>query len=188
MAMNIKPFDKFFEDSDEIRLMKDLEDLGANERTWSEDEIQDVLADIDYDEYFDCSIGDENAVEYSFNERRLEIQASYVGGITSEFDDGSLWNEIKSDLLELPLNKEVADEDERVNYYTLDEIETAFNSVNWDRVADRMVEDIQYDEIDFDYETSDRGEGTLTFYATPTLKDKPDVDQRDIISEIMDNL
>ena len=74
--MNIKPFDKFFEDSDEMRLMKDLEDLGAKERTWSEDEIQDVLDDINYDDYFECSIADENEVEYSFNERRLEIQAS----------------------------------------------------------------------------------------------------------------
>ena len=185
--MNIKPFDKFFEDSDEMRLMKDLEDLGAKERTWSEDEIQDVLDDINYDDYFECSIADENEVEYSFNERRLEIQASYVGGFSAEFDTGSMWDEIKSALLDLPVSKP-DEEDERVNYYTLGEIESAFDNVNWDKIVDSLTEEIAYDEIEWDYDTTDRGEGLLNFYATPSLPSKPEVDDKDIRTQIMDNL
>lgn len=187
--MNIKPFDKFFEDSDEMRLMKDLEDLGAKERTWSEDEIQDVLNDINYDNYFDCSIADEREVEYSFNERRLEIQASYTGGFAAEFDTGSMWDEIQTDLNGLPVSKpESDDEDDRVNYYTMDQIESAFENVNWDKIADSLTEEISYEEIEWDYETTDRGGGTLDFYATPSLTSKPDIYTKDIVSEIMDNL
>ena len=162
--MNIKPFDKFFEDSDEMRLMKDLEDLGAKERTWSEDEIQDVLDDIDYDDYFECRV-DEADVEYSFNERRQEIQASYIG-----------------------VSKSGDEEDERVNYYTLDEIEAAFDNVNWDRLAEKLTDDISYDEIEWDYDTTDRGGGLLDFSATPSLTSKPEIDDKDIRTEIMDNL
>ena len=185
--MNIKPFDKFFEDSDEMRLMKDLEDLGAKERTWSEDEIQDVLDDIDYDDYFECRV-DEADVEYSFNERRQEIQASYIGGFNPEFDTSSMWDEIQSELNGLPVSKSGDEEDERVNYYTMDEIESAFDNVNWDRLAEKLTEDISYDEIEWDYDTTDRGGGLLDFSATPSLTSKPDVYSNDIRTEIMDNL
>ena len=41
--MNIKPFDQFFEASDEFRLMKDLEDLGAKERTWTKEQIRTFI-------------------------------------------------------------------------------------------------------------------------------------------------
>lgn len=186
--MNIKPFDKFFEDSDEMRLMKDLEDLGAKERTWSEDEIQDVLDDINYDDYFECSIADENDVEYSFNERRLEIQAAYIGGFSAEFDTSSMWDEIQSELNDRPISKPGEEEDERVNYYTMGEIESAFDNVNWDRLAEKLTEDISYDEIEWDYDTSDGGGGTLNFYATPSLPSKPEIYNMDIRTEIMDNL
>ena len=185
--MNIKPFDKFFEDSDEMRLMKDLEDLGAKERTWSEDEIQDVLDDIDYDDYFECRV-DEADVEYSFNERRQEIQASYIGGFNPEFDTSSIWDEIKSALLELPVSKPDEEEVETVNYYTMDEIESAFDNVNWDRLAEKLTDDISYDEIEWDYDTTDRGGGLLDFSATPSLTSKPEIDDNDIRTEIMDNL
>lgn len=185
--MNIKPFDKFFEDFDEMRLMKDLEDLGAKERTWSEDEIQNVLDDINYDDYFECSV-DEADVEYSFNERRQEIQASYIGGFNPEFDTSSMWYEIQSELNGLPVSKPGDEEDERVNYYTMDEIERAFDNVNWDRLAEKLTEDISYDEIEWDYDTTDRGGGLLDFSATPSLTSKPDVYSNDIRTEIMDNL
>lgn len=186
--MNIKDFDKFFEDSDEKRLMKDLEDLGAKERTWSEVEIQDVLSDINYDDYFECSIADEVDVEYSFNERHLEIQAAYIGGFSAEFDTVSMWDEIQSELNDRPISKPDEEEVETVNYYTMGEIESAFDQVYWDRLAGKLTEDISYDEIEWDYDTTDRGGGTLDFYATPSLTSKPEINDQDIVSEIMNNL
>jgi hypothetical protein len=185
--MNIKPFNKFFEDSDEMRLMKDLEDLGAKERTWSEEEIRDVLDGINYDDYFECSV-DESEVEYSFNERRQEIQASYVGGFNPYFDTDSMWDEIKSDLYDLPVSKPGDEEDEEMDYYTIDQIEAAFDNVNWDRVGDLLTEEISYDEIEWDFDTNDQGGGVLEFSATPSLTSKPEIDDKDIREEIMGNL
>ena len=66
--MNIKPFNQFFLESDEFRLLKDLEDLGANERTWTRDEIQDALSDLDWAGNFEVVLVDPNNFEYSFSE------------------------------------------------------------------------------------------------------------------------
>ena len=111
-----------------------------------------------------------------------------MGGFSAEFDTGSMWDEIQSELNGLPISKPGDEEDERVNYYTMGEIESAFDNVNWDRLAEKLTEDISYDEIEWDYDTSDGGGGTLNFYATPSLPSKPEIYNMDIRTEIMDNL
>ena len=44
---SIKPFRQFLEASDEFNLMKDLEDIGAKERTWTKEQVHSALEDVD---------------------------------------------------------------------------------------------------------------------------------------------
>lgn len=185
--MNIKPFNQFFLESDESRLLKDLEDIGAKERTWTIDEIQDELSDLDWAGNFEVTLVDPNNFEYSFDERRQQVQVSFMGGITGEFDTSFLWDELVEGLNKMPMNKDV-DEDETL--YTLDEIESAFDNVSWNKMSQDFIDSSNaYDSVEIEINGSDEGGGTLSIEAEASLdSDSIEIVEKDIVDAVIGNL
>jgi hypothetical protein len=185
--MNIKPFNQFFLESDESRLLKDLEDLGASERTWTIDEIQDALNDLDWVGNYEVVLVDPNNFEYSFNERRQEVQASFMGGITGEFDTSFLWDELAESLNKMPMNK---DFDENETLYTLGEIESAFDNVAWNKMSQDFIENSDaYDSVEIDMTGRDEGYGTLTVDAEATFdSNNVEIDLKELVDAVLSNL
>ena len=185
--MNIKPFNQFFLESDESRLLKDLEDLGASERTWTRDEIQDALSDLDWAGNFEVDLVDPNNFEYSFSERRQEVQASFMGGISGEFDASYLWDELVKGLNDIPINKDV---EENEDLYTLDQIESAFDNVAWNKMSQDFIDNSDaYDSVEIEMTGRDEGYGTLTFEAEATFdSNNVEIDEKDLVNAVLDNL
>ena len=185
--MNIKPFDEFFEASDEFRLMKDLEDLGAKERTWTKEQVMNALNDVDWVNNFSGNVINPDSFEYSFDERRVEVGAQFMGSYQGEFDLGDIWKEITGLLLDMKIDKD-ADEDESL--YTLDEIESAFDNTDFERLAEKFIEDSDfYNQVDIDIEGRDQGDGLLSISASASFDDENiEIDEEAIVDEIIGNL
>lgn len=185
--MNIKPFNQFFLESDESRLLKDLEDLGAKERTWTLGEIKDALSDLDWAGNCEVVLVDPNNFEYSFSERRQEVQASFMGGISGEFDTSYLWDELVKGLNDIPINKDV-DEDE--DLYTLDQIESAFDNVSWNKMVQDFIDNSNpYDSIEIEMKGTDEGNGNLYVEAEASFDpDNVEIDEDELINAVLDNL
>ncbi len=184
--MNIKRFSQF-EASDEFKLMKDLENIGAKERTWTEEQIHSALEDGEWARNFDVEIVNPNEFEYSFNDRQVRVDASFTGGFTGEFDIKEIWGNVLDSLWEMKIDQDV-DEDEPL--YTLDDINSAFDSLNYDRLAEKFIEDSDpYNSVEIDIEGRDLGEGTLDISASASFDaNNVEIDEDSIISEIIDNL
>lgn len=185
--MNIKPFDQFFEASDEFRLMKDLEDLGAKERTWTKEQIRSALEDVNWAGSFSGDLVDPNNFEYTFNERRVEVVAQFMGGYQGEFDLSEAWGVIQDSLLKMKMDKD-ADEDEK--FYTMDEIEVAFDNTDFDGLGSKFIENSNfYESVEIDIEGRDRGNGELSISASATFDDDNiEIDPDEIMDEILGNL
>jgi len=185
--MNIKPFDEFFEASDEFRLMKDLEDLGAKERTWTKEQVKNALNDVDWVNNFSGNVINPDSFEYSFYERRVEVGAQFMGSYQGEFDLGDIWKEITGLLLDMKIDKD-ADEDESL--YTLDEIESAFDNTDFERLAEKFIEDSDfYNQVEIDIEGRDQGDGLLSISASASFDDENiEIDEEAIVDEIIGNL
>jgi hypothetical protein len=184
--MNIKRFSQF-EASDEFKLMKDLENIGAKERTWTEEQIHSALEDGEWARNFDVEIVNPNEFEYSFNDRQVRVDASFTGGFSGEFDIKEIWANVLDSLWEMKIDQDV-DEDEPL--YTLDDINSAFDSLNYDRLAEKFIEDSDpYNSVEIDIEGRDLGEGTLDISASASFDaNNVEIDEDSIISEIIDNL
>jgi hypothetical protein len=185
--MNIKPFAQFFQESDEFRLLKDLEDIGVKERTWTRDEIEDALRDLNWAENFEVTIVNEDSFDYDFNERRLEVTAQFTGGFMGEFDLKALWGELSEGLNNTPLNKNV-NEDE--DLYSLDQIEAAFDNVDWDGMGSEFIENSEpYNSVEIDISGKDQGDGLLSIEAEATFdSDNVEIFEADLINAVLDNL
>jgi hypothetical protein len=186
--MNIKRFSQF-EASDEFKLMKDLENIGAKERTWTEEQIHSALEDGEWARNFVVEIVNPNEFEYSFfNDRQqVRVDASFAGGFAGDFDIKEIWANVLDSLMEMKTDEDV-DEDEPL--YTLDDINSAFDSLNYDRLAEKFIEDSDpYNSVEIDIEGRDLGEGTLDISASASFDaNKVEIDEDSIISEIIDNL
>jgi hypothetical protein len=185
--MNIKPFDEFFEASDEFRLMKDLEDLGAKERTWTKEQVMNALNDVDWAGSFSGELVDPDNFEYTFDERRVEVVAQFMGGYVGEFDVREIWGVVQDSLLKMVMDKDV-DEDEK--FYTMDEIEKAFDYTDYERLATKFIEDSNfYDSVEIDIEGRDQGDGLLSISASASFDDENiEIDEEAIVDEIIGNL
>lgn len=185
--MNIKPFNQFFLESDESRLLKDLEDIGASERTWTIDEIQDALTDLDWAGNYEVVLLDPNNFEYSFDNRRQEVHASFMGGISGEFDTSFLWDELTEALNKMPLNK---DFDENEALYKLDEIESAYDKVSWNKMSQDFIENSDaYDSIEIEITGNNEGYGTLSIEAEATIdSDNIEIDLNELVDAVLSNL
>jgi hypothetical protein len=185
--MNIKPFDEFFEASDEFRLMKDLEDLGAKERTWTKEQIRSALEDVNWAGSFSGELVDPDNFEYTFDERRVEVVAQFMGGYQGEFDLSEAWGVVQDSLLKMKMDKD-ADEDEK--FYTMDEIEVAFDNTDFDGLGSKFIENSNfYESVEIDIEGRDRGNGELSISASATFDDDNiEIDEDEIMDEILGNL
>jgi hypothetical protein len=185
--MNIKPFDQFFEASDEFRLMKDLEDLGAKERTWTKEQIRSALEDVNWAGSFSGELVDPDNFEYTYDERRVEVVAQFMGGYQGEFDLREAWGVIQDSLLKMKMDKD-ADEDEK--FYTMDEIEVAFDNTDFDGLGSKFIENSNfYESVEIDIEGRDRGNGELSISASATFDDDNiEIDEDEIMDEILGNL
>jgi hypothetical protein len=185
--MNIKPFDQFFEASDEFRLMKDLEDLGAKERTWTKEQIRSALEDVNWAGSFSGDLVDPNNFEYTFDERRVEVVAQFMGGYQGEFDLSEAWGVVQDSLLKMKMDKD-ADEEEK--FYTMDEIQVAFDNTDFDGLGSKFIENSNfYESVEIDIEGRDRGNGELSISASATFDDDNiEIDPDEIIDEILGNL
>jgi hypothetical protein len=81
-----------------------------------------------------------------------------------------------------------ADEDEK--FYTMDEIEKAFDYTDYERLATKFIDGSNfYDSVEIDIEGRDRGNGELSISASATFDDDNiEIDPDEIIDEILGNL
>lgn len=186
---SIKPFRQFLEASDEFNLMKDLEDIGAKERTWTKEQVYSALEDVDWSFHFDGRIIDDDSFEYSFDERRLEVTASFMGAYVGEFDTNALWKELQSNLYDMKIDKD-AELDEDEDFYTMDKISDAFYSVDYEQIADQFIADSDYyEEVEIDIEGRDRGGGVLDVAASATFDvSNIVIDGGYLVDQVIDNL
>jgi hypothetical protein len=167
--------------------MKDLEDLGAKERTWTKEQIRSALEDVNWAGSFSGDLVDPNNFEYTFDERRVEVVAQFMGGYQGEFDLSEAWGVVQDSLLKMKMDKD-ADEDEK--FYTMDEIEVAFDNTDFDGLGSKFIENSNfYESVEIDIEGRDRGNGELSISASATFDDDNiEIDPDEIMDEILGNL
>jgi len=194
----IKKFEEYFthqvnkiHEEDEDQLLRDLENIGMKERTYTEEMIKDVLNDVDFAEFIELETGN----DFSFQEdpgrssfSSTVIKTYFEGGVSAEFDTGSLWQSVESGLGDIDYDDYDDDDDE--TRYDKDEIEAAFDSVNW-RSHQDPVEDQAMDDIEVEVEPEDIGDGEVEIEASATIDSgyaTDYVDQESIVDDIISNL
>jgi hypothetical protein len=190
---HIKKFHEFYHaassemneetDSD---LLRDLEDIGMNEKTYTKEMLKDAMDGVDFAEYLTLEAGDDFNfdLDQSFGSNAT-VKAFFQGGISGTWDTSSLWSEIESEVSSLNI-RDYEDDDDR---YTLEELESAFDSVNWEREAG-TAEDNAFDDVEVEVSTSTQdNEVEIEAEASVNNDYVTDyIDQDDIIKDILDNL
>lgn len=189
----IKKFDEFFRSSisekDEDRdLLRDLENIGMKDKTYTKEMFRDAMNNVNFDAYIGAEINGDD-FEMSFDKTGSdsgEVEAYYTGGITTDVDTSSLWADISAEVANIDYDD--YDEDEDEDRYTLDDLEAAFDSVNWEGVGDGAAEDA-YDDIEIDIDGRDQGGGRYDVEAEASIdSDVLEVRDEDLIDAILDNL
>ena len=87
----------------------------------------------------------------------------------------------------MPLNKDV-DEDETL--YTLDEIESAFDNVSWNKMSQDFIDNSDaYSSVEIEMNGKDEGDGTLYIDAEASFdSDNVEIDEKDLVNAVLDNL
>jgi hypothetical protein len=192
---HIKKFHDFFsaaspemnEENDDNDLLRDLERVGMKEQTYTREMFQDAMDNVNFYEFYDAY--PEQNFDFQIDGSTgdsADVQATYAGGISGEWDTANLWKAIESEVA----NINVDDYDDDEDRYELGDLEGAFDSFGWDRNASGNTDDM-YDEIDIDMEGQETGTGQYAVRAEADLSsiDVSDyVDQDDIIRDILDNL
>jgi hypothetical protein len=192
---HIKKFHDFFsaaspemnEENDDNDLLRDLERVGMKEQTYTREMFQDAMDNVNFYEFYDAY--PEQNFDFQIDGSTgdsADVQATYAGGISGEWDTANLWKAIESEVA----NINVDDYDDDEDRYELGDLEGAFDSFGWDRNASDNTDDM-YDEIDIDMDGQETGTGQYAVRAEADLSsiDVSDyVDQDDIIRDILDNL
>jgi len=167
-------------------LLRDLEDVGMYDKTYTKEMLKDAMDDVDFAEHLTLETNDE--FEFSMDQTQSDatIKAYFVGGISGTWDTSSLWDEIGSRISDINLRDYEEDEEER---YEMDEVERAFDSVNWDRQVSSAV-DNAIDDVKVELDTSTRdNEVEIEAEASIDSRYTSDyIDQNDIIKDILGNL
>ena len=110
-----------------------------------------------------------------------------MGGISGEFDASYLWDELVKGLNDIPINKDVEENEE---LYTLDQIESAFDNVAWNKMSQDFIDNSDaYDSVEIEMTGRDEGYGTLTFEAEATFdSNNVEIDEKDLVNAVLDNL
>jgi len=167
-------------------LLRDLEDVGMYDKTYTKEMLKDAMDDVDFAEHLTLETNDE--FEFSMDQAQSDatIKAYFVGGISGTWDTSSLWDEIGSRISDINLRDYEEDGEER---YEMDEVERAFDSVNWARQAS-SAEDNAIDDVEVELDTSTRdNEVEIEAEASIDSRYTSDyIDQNDIIKDILGNL
>ena len=190
---HIKKFHGFSQSADrgiheekDSDLLRDLENIGMKEKTYTKEMFQDAMEGVNFwthlelepNEDFDFDMGQSSPTT-------AIITAYFQGGVSGTWDTASLWNEIVGEVQGLDTNG-YDDDDDR---YTLDELESAFDSVSWNFFA-RDVEDQAIEDVDVEIGTSTR-DNEVEIEAEANIDNgytKDYIDEDDIIRDILDNL
>lgn len=192
---HIKKFHDFFsaadsnmnEENDDKDLLRDLERVGMKEQTYTREMFQDAMDNVNFYEFFDAY--PEQSFDFNIDGTTgdsADVNATYAGGISGEWDESGLWNAIASEVSSLDPDDYDDDEDR----YEIGDLEKAFDSFSWNRNASDNTDDM-YDEIDIDMDGQETGDGQYAVRAEADLSDvdlSDHVDQDDIIRDILDSL
>ena len=167
-------------------LLRDLEDVGMYDKTYTKEMLKDAMDDVDFAEHLTLEANDEFEFNMDQASSDANIKAYFVGGISGTWDTSSLWDEIGSRISDINLRDYEEDGEER---YEMDEVERAFDSVNWDRQVSSAV-DNAIDDVKVELDTSTRdNEVEIEAEASIDSRYTSDyIDQNDIIKDILDNL
>jgi len=178
--------DSRIHEEDESDLLRDLEDIGMKEKTYTKEMFQDAMDNVNFWDHIELETND----EFSFDMGKpystsATIKAYFEGGINGNWDTSSLWDEIVSEVQGLDTDGYADDEDR----YTIEELESAFDSVSWDSLA-RDAEDQALDDVEVEIDTSTR-DNEVEIEAEASIDNdyaRDYVDEDDIIRDILDNL
>ena len=190
---HIKKFHEFYQSDDskiheetDSDLLRDLEDIGMNEKTYTKEMLEDAMDGVNFSEYLTLDTVDDFNFDFdqSFGSNAT-VKAFFQGGVSGTWDTSSLWSEIESEVSSLNI-RDYEDEDDR---YTLEELESAFDSVSWEREAGE-AEDNALDDVEVEVSTSTQdNEVEIEAEASVNNDYVTDyIDQDDIIKDILDNL
>jgi len=188
----IKKFDEFFQDrvlekDEDNSLLRDLENIGMKDRTYTEEMFRDAMNNVDFDEYLNAEVAD-NSFQMNFEQPfpdQGEVKVYHEGGISVEVDTGGLWQAIVSELESLDLDDYEDDGEER---YTIEDLESAFDDVDWQDIGNDSAEEL-YGDIEIDVDGTDRGDGQYDVSAEASIdSDVAEVDDESIINKILGNL
>lgn len=190
---HIKKFHEFqragaseINEENDTGLLRDLEDIGMNEKTYTKEMLKDAMDGVDFADYLKLEVGDEFEFNMDQASSDATIKAYFVGGIMGTWDTSSLWDEIESKISDINLRDYEEDGEER---YEMGEVERAFDSVNWNIQAN-SAEDNAIDDVEVELDTSTRdNEVEIEAEASINSRYTSDyIDQNDIIKDILDNL
>lgn len=173
-------------EENDMDLLRDLEDIGMNDKTYTKEMLKDAMDGVDFADYLRIEAGDEFEFNMDQASSDATIKAYFIGGIMGTWDTSSLWNEIESRISDINLRDYEEDGEER---YEMDEVEAAFDSVNWDRQAS-SAEDNALDDVEVEVDASTR-DNEVEIEAKASIDNdyvSDYIDQDDIIQDILDNL
>lgn len=178
--------DSRIHEEDESDLLRDLEDIGMKEKTYTKEMFQDAMDGVNFWDHIELETND----EFNFNMGKSYststiITAYFQGAVSGKWYTSSLWDEIVSEVQGLDTDGYADDEDR----YTIEELESAFDSVSWDSLAGD-VEDQAIDDVEVEVDTSTI-DNEVEIEAKASIDNdytRDYVDQNDIIREILDNL
>lgn len=173
-------------EENDMDLLRDLEDIGMNDKTYTKEMLKDAMDGVDFADYLKLEAGDEFEFNMDQASSDATIKAYFIGGIMGTWDTSSLWNEIESRISDINLRDYEEDGEER---YEMDEVERAFDSVNWDSQAS-SAEDNAIDDVEVELDASTR-DNEVEIEAEASIDNgyiSDYIDQDDIIQDILDNL
>lgn len=173
-------------EENDMDLLRDLEDIGMNDKTYTKEMLKDAMDGVDFADYLKLEAGDEFEFNMDSAYSDATIKAYFIGGISGTWDTSSLWNEIESRISDINIRDYEEDGEER---YEMDEVERAFDSVNWDSQAS-SAEDNAIDDVEVELDASTR-DNEVEIEAEASIDNgyiSDYIDQDDIIQDILDNL
>jgi hypothetical protein len=188
----IKKFDEFFQDrvlekDEDNSLLRDLENIGMKDRTYTKEMCRDAMNSVGFDEYLNAEVSG-NDFQMNFDQPfpdQGEVRVYHEGGISVEVDTAGLWQAIVSELESLDLDDYEDDGEER---YTIEDLESAFDDVDWQDIGNDSAEEL-YGDIEIDVDGTDRGDGQYDVSAEASIdSDVAEVDDESIINKILGNL
>lgn len=184
--MNIQNFKNFLNESDDKQLLRDLENIGMKDKTFSEQQIRDAFSFAKIEENFDTELVDVGSVELETSNStsdEITINASYTGRIQGTFDTAEIWKNFF-----LKLNSYEPEDDYKIKTYTPKEIEDAFDYINWDSFAEAAIEDGDViSDIEYNFSSYEQ-DSNMIVTASASVDSTGNPSLGDILEDLISNL